>query len=52
MNQDPRAIGAQIRMKLPHLTPLERKVVEAITSKNDFSEQTPLTEIVLENNVS
>ncbi|PWC19307.1 RpiR family transcriptional regulator [Brenneria roseae subsp. roseae] len=52
MNQDPRAIGAKIRMRLPHLTPLERKVVDSITSKTDFSEQTSLKEIALENNVS
>lgn len=52
MNLDPRAIGAQIRMRLPHLTPLEKKVVESITLKTDFSEQTSLKEIAQENNVS
>lgn len=52
MRLDPRAIGAQIRMRLPQLTPLERKVVESITSKEDLSEQTSLKEIATENNVS
>lgn len=52
MKQDLRAIGAQIRMRLPQLTPLERKVVESITSKNDFSEQTSLKEVAVENAVS
>ncbi len=52
MKQDPRAIGAQIRMRLPQLTPLERKVVDSITSKTDLSEQTSLKEIALENKVS
>ncbi|WAT01101.1 MurR/RpiR family transcriptional regulator [Rouxiella chamberiensis] len=52
MKQDPRAIGAHIRMRLPQLTQLERKVVESITSKNDLSEQTSLKEVALENAVS
>jgi len=52
MKQDPKAIGAQIRMRLPQLTPLERKVVDAITSKADLSEQTSLKEIAQENKVS
>lgn len=52
MKQDPRAIGAHIRMRLPQLTPLERKVVDSMTSKNDLSEQTSLKEVALENAVS
>lgn len=52
MTHDPRAIGAQIRMRLPQLTPLERKVVESITSREDLSESTSLKEIAVENNVS
>lgn len=52
MNQDPKAIGAQIRMRLPMLTPLERKVVESITARTNLSEQTTLKEIAQENNVS
>jgi DNA-binding MurR/RpiR family transcriptional regulator len=40
MKQDPRAIGAQIRMRLPQLTPLERRVVEAIIARTDITEQT------------
>ncbi len=52
MKQDPRAIGAQIRMRLPQLTPLERRVVEAIIARTDITEQTSLKEIAQENNVS
>ncbi|TCL03225.1 MULTISPECIES: MurR/RpiR family transcriptional regulator [Sodalis] len=52
MKYDPRAIGAQIRMRLPQLTPLEIKVVESITSKENLSESTPLKDIATENNVS
>jgi len=39
-------------MRLPQLTPLERKVVESITSKSDLSEQTSLKEVAVENAVS
>ncbi|MEN5015033.1 MurR/RpiR family transcriptional regulator [Erwinia sp. Eh17-17] len=52
MKQDPRAIGAKIRMRLPSLTPLERKVVDSVTSKTDLSEQTSIKEIAQMNNVS
>lgn len=52
MKQDPRAIGAQIRMRLPQLTPLEQRVVDSITSKTNLTEQTSLKEIAQENNVS
>lgn len=52
MKYDPRAIGAQIRMRLPSLTPLERKVVDSVTSKTDLSEQTSIKEIAQMNNVS
>lgn len=52
MKQDPRAIGAQIRMRLPSLTPLERKVVDSMTTKTDLTEQTSIKEIAQINNVS
>jgi DNA-binding MurR/RpiR family transcriptional regulator len=52
MNQHPLAIGAQIRMRLPNLTPLERRVVEAVLAREDISEHTSLKEIAQENNVS
>lgn len=52
MKQDPRAIGAQIRMRLPQLTPLERRVAEAIIARTDITEQTSLQEIAEENSVS
>lgn len=52
MKQDPRAIGAQIRMRLPQLTPLERRVIEAIIARTDITEHTSLKEIAQENGVS
>lgn len=52
MKYDPKAVGAKIRMKVPHLTPLETRVVESITAKKDFSESTSLKEIAAENHVS
>ena len=42
---DPRAIGAQIRMKLPLLTPLEARVVTVLTDRNDITFETPLREV-------
>ncbi len=53
MNQmDPRAIGAQIRMHMPLLTPLEARVVETMTGRNDLSEATPLRDIAQDAGVS
>ncbi|SMD06410.1 MurR/RpiR family transcriptional regulator [Primorskyibacter flagellatus] len=39
---DPRTIGAQIRMKMPFLTPLEARVMDTITGRNDLSLSTSL----------
>lgn len=50
--EDPRAIGAQIRMRLPQLTPLELRVVDAITARKDLTEVTPLKEIAQQSSVS
>ncbi len=52
MNFDPRAIGAQIRMRMPLLTPLEARVVDTITGRRDFSEATPLKEVAEDAGVS
>ena len=49
---DPRAVGAQIRMKLPSLTPLEGKVAAEILARKDIDEATPLREIALKSAVS
>ena len=49
---DPRAVGAQIRMKLPSLTPLEGKVAAEILARKDNDEATPLREIALKSAVS
>lgn len=42
---DPRRIGAQIRMQLPFLTPLEARVVESITGRNDLDLTTALRQV-------
>jgi RpiR family transcriptional regulator, repressor of rpiB and als operon len=39
---DARAVGAQIRMRLPSLTPLEGKVAADILARKDIDEVTPL----------
>lgn len=50
--EDPRAIGAQIRMRLPQLTPLELRVVDAITTRKDLTDATPLKEVAQQSSVS
>ena len=53
MNQfDPRAIGAQIRMQMPLLTPLEARVVDTITGRTDLSEATALRQVAEDAGVS
>ena len=52
MNFDPRAIGAQIRMRMPLLTPLEARVVDTITGRRDFTGATPLQEVAEDAGVS
>ena len=42
---DARTVGAQIRMKLPSLTPLEGKVAADILARKDITEETPLKEV-------
>jgi len=49
---DPRAVGAQIRMRLPSLTPLEGRVAAAILDRRDIDEATPLKEIAKVTGVS
>jgi len=53
MNQfDPRAIGAQIRMRMPLLTPLEARVVDTVTGRRDFNETTALKDVAEDAGVS
>ena len=52
MNFDPRTIGAQIRMQMPFLTPLEARVVDTITGRSNLSETTALKEIAEDAGVS
>lgn len=42
---DPRSIGAQIRMRMPYLTPLETRVVEGMTGRTDLDRSTPLRQV-------
>lgn len=49
---DPRAVGAQIRMRLPSLTPLEGKVAADILARRDITEETSLREVAEGSRVS
>ena len=49
---DPKAIAAQIRMKLPSLTPLEAKVASDILARKDIDAATPLREVAEKSAVS
>ena len=42
---DPRSIGAQIRMRMPYLTPLETRVVEGMTGRTDLHRTTALRQV-------
>ena len=49
---DARAVGAQIRMRLPSLTPLEGKVAADILARKDIAGETPLREVAQGSGVS
>ena len=49
---DPRAVGAQIRMRLPSLTPLEGKVAADILARKDITDAMPLREVAEGSGVS
>lgn len=49
---DARAVGAQIRMRLPSLTPLEGKVATDILARKDIDEVTPLRTVAEGSGVS
>ncbi|MDZ4393886.1 MurR/RpiR family transcriptional regulator [Cypionkella sp.] len=49
---DPKAVAAQIRMKLPSLTPLEAKVAGDIMARKDIDAATPLREVAEKSAVS
>ncbi len=49
---DPRTIGPRIRMMMPHLTPLEGKVVDTILGRRDFGEGTSLKTVADDAGVS
>jgi RpiR family transcriptional regulator, repressor of rpiB and als operon len=49
---DARAVGAQIRMRLPSLTPLEGKVASDILARKDIDEATPLRSVAEGSGVS
>lgn len=49
---DPRTIGPRIRMMMPHLTPLEARVVDMILARRDFDEATPLKGVAEDAGVS
>ena len=49
---DPKAVGAQIRMKLPSLTPLEGKVAADILARKDIDATTALRDVAEKSAVS
>ena len=49
---DPRTVGPRIRMMMPHLTPLEARVVDMILGRRDFDRATPLKSIAEDAGVS
>jgi DNA-binding MurR/RpiR family transcriptional regulator len=49
---DPRTVGPRIRMMMPHLTPLEGRVVDTILGRRDFDETTPLKAVADDAGVS
>ena len=49
---DPRTVGPRIRMMMPHLTPLEGRVVDMILGRRDFDETTPLRTVADDAGVS
>lgn len=49
---DPRTFGPRIRMMMPHLTPMETRVVETMLGRRDFAETTSLKEIAQDAGVS
>lgn len=51
-SQDPRAVGARIRMQIPNLTPLEAQVLDTMTGRTDFAETTALKEVAVAAGVS
>jgi RpiR family transcriptional regulator, repressor of rpiB and als operon len=50
--QDPRTVGPRIRMMMPHLTPLEGRVVDTILGRRDFDETTSLKTVADDAGVS
>ena len=49
---DPRTVGPRIRMMMPHLTPLEGRVVDTILGRRDLDEATPLKTVADDAGVS
>ncbi|ALN75176.1 MULTISPECIES: MurR/RpiR family transcriptional regulator [unclassified Aureimonas] len=49
---DPRTVGPRIRMMMPHLTPLEARVVDMILGRRDFDETTSLKAVAEDAGVS
>ncbi|PLK73159.1 RpiR family transcriptional regulator [Rhizobium sp. TH135] len=49
---DLKAVGPRIRMMMPHLTPLEARVVETVFALRNFTDETALKDIAAEAGVS
>ena len=46
-NLDLKAVGPRIRMMMPHLTPLEARVVDMMLGRRDFDETTSLKTVAV-----
>lgn len=49
---DPRTVGAQVRMRMPSMTPLEARVIDTITGRTDFDLTTPIKTVAEDAGVS
>ncbi|KQI66869.1 RpiR family transcriptional regulator [Loktanella sp. 3ANDIMAR09] len=49
---DPRTVGAQVRMRMPSMTPLEARVIDTITGRTDFDLTTPIKAVAEDAGVS
>lgn len=52
MNIDPRTVGAQVRMKMPLMTPLEARVIDTITGRSQLDLTTSIREVADDAGVS
>mgnify|MGYP003151973246 CR=1 FL=1 len=52
VNIDPRTVGAQVRMRMPLMTPLEARVIDTITGRKSLDLTTSIREVADDAGVS